>query len=114
MREWRLFRELRTVALERFCKSILMELAEVATAQHSSYHQAYLKAYRLMRERDDEIASAFNDPRRSRADRQLVAIHGLGLITPEEFQSFDPDTREFVESMVQIARDREARYAERD
>lgn len=57
--DWKVFRELRKIALERFCKRILLEVQDVAE-RDTSYHDRYLQVFRLIHERDDDIAAAFN------------------------------------------------------
>jgi hypothetical protein len=47
----------------------------------------------LLQDRDEELAHAFNDPRRSRMIVQLAAIHAYGLLESEEFARFTAGTR---------------------
>jgi len=55
-----------------------------------------LQIYGLIDNRDEELARAFNDPRRSRAIWQLAAINSYGLLSEEDLLSFTPETREAV------------------
>jgi hypothetical protein len=98
--DWRLFRELREVALDRFCKRVLDEVENLRQDAGQSHHQRYLALYRLLQSRDSEIAHAFNDPRRSRMVAQLAAIHSHGLLRPDELARFSERTREVVEFLV--------------
>jgi hypothetical protein len=95
-RDWKRFRQLAPVALERFCGRVLAEAKGVADAPGLSSHERYLKLYKLMREQDRELASAFDDHRRSTAKVKLARICSLGLLTEEEFGSFSEETRELV------------------
>lgn len=95
--DWKAFRKVRDVALARFCERVLGEIATIASNEATSHHDRYLKIYRLIDDRDEELARAFNDPRRSRAILQLAAINSYGLLSEEELQSFTPETRETVE-----------------
>ena len=61
-----------------------------------STHDRYQKIYRLIADRDEELARAFDDPRRSTAILQLAAINSYGLLSEEELLSFTPETRETV------------------
>ena len=94
--DWKAFLKLREVALERFCERVLGEIGTIASTGATSYHDRYLKIYRLIDNRDEELARAFNDPRRSRAILQLAAINSYGLLSEEELLSFTPETREAV------------------
>lgn len=72
--DWKVFRELRTIALERFCRHILDEIGQASADEKRSFHERYLAVYDRIQHRDREIARAFNAPRRSAAFRQLLAI----------------------------------------
>jgi hypothetical protein len=92
--DWKHFRAIRDVALERFCERALRECSDVIADPGRTAHERYLAVFELLEERDDELASAFNDPRRSTALLQLASMRGLGLVTDEEMEGFSPDTRE--------------------
>ena len=94
--DWKAFRKLREVALARFCERVLGEIGTIASTGATSYHDRYLKIYRLIDNRDEELASAFKDPRRSTAILQLAAINSYGLLSEKELLSFTPETREVV------------------
>ena len=98
--DWKLFRRLQPVALERFCQRVLDELARVAADPRTSSHERYLAAYRLLRRRDEELAEAFNDSRRSTALVQLARIRAGELLTEEEFARFSPETRASVQAFL--------------
>ncbi len=99
--DWRVFRKLREVALERFCERVLGEIGEIAAGTATSYHQRYLEIFKLVDRRDDELARAFNDSRRSTALLQLAAIRSHGLITDEELSSFTAATQEAIQMLSQ-------------
>ena len=91
--DWKVFRELRERALERFCKRALEEVQTILGHGSQSYHNRYLDVFRLLQTRDDELAHAFNDARRSRMMIQLAAIHSYGLLEPNELERFTEPTR---------------------
>jgi len=95
--DWKIFRELRPLALERFCMRVLEKIEPMIRDGSISQHERYLKVFRFLRDRDDEIAHAFNDPRRSRMIGQLAAIHKYGLLTSDELGRFTARTRETIE-----------------
>ena len=102
--DWKAFRKLREVALERLCERILAEVGRIASDTKRTPHTRYLAAYELIQERDDQIARAFNNPRRSVAVAQLAAMMSLDLISQEELQSFTPRTQSVVEALRQPMR----------
>jgi len=95
-RDWRVFRELRELALERFCERALREITDLAASEGSSWHQRYVKVYALLERRDDDLARSFDDPRRSTAILQLAAIYSHALLTEAELTRFTPETREWI------------------
>lgn len=91
--DWKLFRKLRELALERFSQNALDEIAVLSAANGKGYHQRYLDVFQLIGERDEEMATAFNDPRRSTAESQLAMMVAGGWLTEEECAQFSDETR---------------------
>ena len=102
--DWKTFRELRQVALERFCKRVLDEVARFPPDTERSYHERYLELFRWLGERNDELAQAFDDPRHSQMLWQLAAIYVYGLLEPDEFARFTPQTRERIQFLAKEGR----------
>src|ERR1043165_1437589 len=101
-RDWKVFRELRQIALARLCDKILGEAkAEIERPEKSS-HEKYLSLYKLMDKRDDDVARAFNDFRRSTALKQIGIIHSMGLFTAEELRRFSPETVQIIQMYASI------------
>jgi hypothetical protein len=98
--EWKIFRRLCDVALDRFCQRVLGEITKLSTQPGKSNHERYLAVYKRLQRRDRELADAFNDPRRSTALRQLARICDLELLTEEEFGQFEPNTRSAVQLLL--------------
>ncbi len=91
--DWKVFRELREIALQRFCQRVLAEVQQIASGTSKTAHERYLAVYRLIEKRDHEVAEAFNDPRRGTAMMQLLVIHRRGLLEPSELSRFSDSTR---------------------
>lgn len=104
--DWKIFRQLRSIALERFCQRVLNEIVSAAADAGKSGHERYLDVFRLIKRRDKELAHAFDDLRRSTALAQIAIIQSHGLFTEEEFSRFSPETRNVVESIVAAMRGR--------
>ena len=96
-RDWKVFRELRQVALERFCDKILTEAKAEIERPGKSSHEKYLSLYKLIEDRDDDVARGFNDFRRSTALMQIGIIHSMGLFTVEELRRFSSETLQIIE-----------------
>jgi hypothetical protein len=96
--DWRVFRRLHRIALERFCQRVIEEVQSVTSLCANGYHNCYLELFALMQSRDKEMARAFNDPRRSSAFILLANIKAQGLLTEEELMQFSPEAREAIRS----------------
>lgn len=102
--DWKLFRQLHQVALERFCERVLAEVRAAAAETGVGYHDRYLRLFDLISDRDKTIARTFNDVRRSNALILLANIKHEGLLTTAELARFSPETREAIENIEHIRR----------
>ena len=102
--DWKLFRRLHKVALERFCKQVVDEINQATSKVTANYHESYLEVFRLMMDRNEKMGWAFDDVRRSRAINLLANIKESQLLTEEEFLQFSPETREAVEVIIKVRR----------
>ena len=100
--DWKLFRQLHPIALERFCARVLSDVGRLVSDTDKSAHERYLAVFELVRRRDKELAEAFDDLRRSTAWRQLAVIRSWGLVTEEEFARFSPETRGAVQVFLGV------------
>lgn len=98
--DWDWFRQIRGVALQRFCDRILAETQGImADAAHSS-HERYIAIHNLMQERNSEIAVGFDAPRRSSVVTQLLFMRRRELLTDDEFFLFTRELCELITKMV--------------
>ena len=102
--DWKLFRQLHGIALERFSQRVLEEVRLAATDAKDGYHACYLKVYAHIQNRDGTMARAFNDPKRSMAIIQLANIVEEGLLTDDELKKFSAETLEAVEVIEHMRR----------
>ena len=98
--DWKAFRKLREVALDRFCARVLQEVTPVTEDASRSSHERYLDLFHLLKQRDRQLAEAFDNPRRSHMIEQLAAIDAFGLLEPGELDDFSTDTRDAVERIA--------------
>lgn len=95
--EWKyLSRQLQPIALDRFCRRVLADLARLAEDDGTSSHERYRAVFQSIEERDRELADAFDGLRRSTAFSQLLRMRSLGLVTDEELAGFSPATRKAI------------------
>jgi hypothetical protein len=99
--DWRVFRRLHSIALERFCKRVLEEVREAAECK-TDYHDCYRKVYRLIRDYDKRMAAAFNDPRRSNAFLLLANIIGEGLLSADELKQFSQEAQAHLKTIQEL------------
>lgn len=98
--DWKQFRHLQALALERFCQRVLEEVSRLAGETGKGSHQRYLAVVELIDRRDKELAEAFDNPRRSTALFQLARLRGEGLLSEEEFARVSPETRGLIEVLL--------------
>jgi hypothetical protein len=101
--DWKVFRRLHSIALERYCQRVVEEV-RVAAECKGDYHDCYRRVYRLIRDRDRTMAAAFDDPRRSTAFTLLANMIGEELLTEEELKQFSLETQERIEEINRLRR----------
>jgi hypothetical protein len=101
--DWKVFRRLHSVALERYCRRVLEEVRVAAECQ-GDYHDCYRRVYRLIRERDKTMAAAFDDPRRSTAFILLANMICEELLREEELKQFSLEAQERIDAINKLRR----------
>jgi hypothetical protein len=94
--DWRVFRELRPVWLERYCAKLNQQVIKKLSDSRRSEHERYIDAYRFIQKKDRDLGDAFNDFRRSTATRQISIIRTLGVVTEQEVARFSEQTQRFT------------------
>ena len=94
--DWRVFRELRPVWLERYCTQLNQQVIKKLSDSRRSEHERYIDVYRFIQKKDRELGDAFNDFRRSTATRQISIIRTLGVVTEQEVARFSEQTQRFT------------------
>lgn len=98
--DWKFLRQMHTVALERFCAQILLEIQRINSDNAKSFHQKYLDIFKVLYRRDKEMAETFDGLRRSRAMSQLASRKDRGLVTEDDFLCSSQETRDAVDRML--------------
>jgi hypothetical protein len=100
-RDWKQWRTLCATALERFCTRILEEAAAFSSGTGSA-HSRYHELFDLLRERNHEMATVFDDQRRSNAYRQMSYAIEAGIVLPAELDGFSDETRAAVQVLIAV------------
>src|SRR5438046_1604351 len=100
--DWRRFKEVHNKLLERYCSRILEEVAAASQDTEGAAHDRYMKVYKLIQERDKQMANAFDDFRRSTAVMQLGILRRMKLLTDEDLTMFSEQTRARVEGIASL------------
>ncbi|MEM9217382.1 MAG: hypothetical protein AAGD25_23970 [Cyanobacteria bacterium P01_F01_bin.150] len=98
--DWKVFRELREVALERFCDRVLTEMQTIATDPSQSALDRYHRIHDLIQEHGSQLAQAFDNPRRSHMKPQIMSIVGLNLLHGDEISRFSADIQALLQAFV--------------
>ncbi|SPF41609.1 conserved hypothetical protein [Syntrophobacter sp. SbD1] len=99
--DWKVFREVRVSALDRFCEHVLSEAGRLVAETGQSSHQRYLAVFKLIERMDKKLGDTFDDPRRSTALLQLMLMRSQDLLTEEEFARFSSETRATVQGVLE-------------
>jgi hypothetical protein len=97
---WKVLRHVHPLALERYCEHVLAEIERVTHNSAQSAHQRYLDIFKIIEQRDREMASTFDDPKRSNALTMLARMRSEGLLMEDEFSSLSPETRGAIQSLL--------------
>jgi hypothetical protein len=97
--DWKRWRKLSEVALERYCANVLGQVAKFKEGSDSS-HARYVKLFAHLRKCDDQLASVFNDQRRSTAYFQIAAAVQLGIIDRDDLDELSDETQAVVEMLA--------------
>lgn len=95
-RDWKRWRALREVALQRYCDKILEGVVKFRNSKDSA-HDRYLKLWKHLHKHDGIIAIVFNDPSRSKAYIQMHAALKHGIISREELFEMSEQTQQLIE-----------------
>jgi hypothetical protein len=94
-KDWRVFRELDPVWVERYCVGVNREVISKLSDTKRTEHERYIEVYRFIQRKDAELGAAFNDFRRSTAIRQISVIRSLRVVAEQEVARFSEQTQRF-------------------
>lgn len=94
--DWKRLRDLKPIAIDRFCTRVLLDLQHVASDTSVTSHERYATIYDLIHEWDKELAKMFDGLSRSNADWKFLLMYDAGLLTEDEVTAFSDDIRSSV------------------
>jgi hypothetical protein len=97
--DWKVFRSLNELALERFCEQVLNEIKRACDASEKTWHERYGSVYGLVEERDKLLASMFDGFSRSTAFWKIAVMWKRGLIHDDELQPLTQETLKRLRSL---------------
>lgn len=102
--DWRHFKQVHDDLLERYCARVLDDLTAAAKATDGTAHERYVRTYKLLQSRDEELARAFDDFRRSTA-----VMRRMGLLSDKDLSVFSAQTQEQVRGIASVVGGESAR-----
>lgn len=100
--DWKVFKKLYPLALERFYDRAVKELQKAIVEGKGSSEDKYHRIYKMVHSRDKKLANLFDGAyRRSKAFIQLVSYYREGLITKEELSQISEENRNRILSIVE-------------
>lgn len=91
-KDWKYWRKVSQVALERYCSKVLQDAAQLEHGEGSA-HSRYLALFKLLNERDRKMGLVFDGQRRSNAFTQVATAVRKGILTREELSGFSEGTQ---------------------
>ncbi len=86
--DWKTFKRVRELALERYSQRILDEIAGICSDTNDSAHERYQRLVETVRERKREMSNAFDRFSRSSALLCLRVIRSMDLLEESEVSQF--------------------------
>jgi hypothetical protein len=84
--DWKLFKNVKENALEKYCAEALSDIDEAMNKEGDSFHSKYLNVYKLINNADDKLSLLFDGHSRSKAAFQLRHMRSEGLVADSELE----------------------------
>jgi hypothetical protein len=91
--EWKKFKKLRKICLERFCNEVLAEARSVCDSEEPNALERYYGLYQLIQDKERELEKAFDGLSRSKAFMQLLLMYKMGLVEENQLDEFEDETK---------------------
>ena len=91
--DWRVFKQIKEMAIERYCERVLAEYREVIDDTDTHPHNRFLLMNRLTENRDKQMALIFDGHARSKMTRQLYGMRLEGLVDDDQLAQLSEELR---------------------
>ena len=98
--EQRKFKKLKELCLERFCDGVLREAELICKSDEKTAHGRYGDLYKLIKDKDKDLANAFDGLSRSKAFTQLMLMYRMGLVEEKQLDEFEDETKNSIRDIV--------------
>ncbi len=96
--DWKYMRALKPALLERLCERINQKTVSILNDPGKTAYERYLDMFEKTQKADMDVASAFDDWRRSTISTRILEIYRQGLFTESELQGFAQQTKERIDA----------------
>jgi len=100
--DWKYLRKIKDNILNRHCDAILEVLDLINQNRQGEEYKAYFQIYRLIVEKDKEIAITYDDLKRSNAIEKICHMRRNLAMTDEEFSQLSGETQDIVNSILNL------------
>mgnify|MGYP001820344647 CR=1 FL=1 len=98
--DWKYLRKIQEKILNRHCNAILEVLDLIIQNREGEEHKSYIDIYRLINDKDKEIAVTYNDLKRSNAIEKICHMRRHLAMADEEFSKFSKETKDIVNRIL--------------
>ncbi|WP_419533467.1 hypothetical protein [Endozoicomonas sp.] len=96
-RDWKVVKKLHPILLQRYCQQVFEDVHALTEGDECDYQAAYLKLYKLVRDRNKNIGHLFDGFSRGQATMMIMTWKRQHLITEEELAMFSDETQAAVD-----------------
>jgi hypothetical protein len=100
--DWKYMRALKSTLVERLCERINQTTLSILNDPAKTAYERYLDIFEKTQKDDMDVASAFDDWRRSTIFTRIMDIHRQGLFTDGDLQGFTQETQERIDTCKPI------------
>ncbi len=100
--DWKYLRSIQDKILNRHCDAILEVIELIIQNRKGAEHTSYIQIYRLLKDKDKEIAVTYNDLRRSNALEKICHMRKHLAMTDSEFSKFSEETKDIVNHILDL------------
>lgn len=101
-KDWKYLRKIQGDILNRHCDAILEYFEMIVQNRIGAEHESYLQISSAIKRKDKELATTYNDIKRSNAVLKICEMRRHLAMTDEEFERFTQETRDIVSNILSL------------